>query len=322
VHLTDNSLLPSHQEPLIITAVTDLRVGSVTEPTITGKDFWKDHIQLAADCLEAGASILHLTVQDPVTGRVTSQVAHWANFMARLRREVPGLLIQLDGAARLEPRGAAQRAEWRGLDSRHMLTEIEPKPDFVTIEVYSSSTGSASAIDDNEKFISNQLIRLRRNDIQPYFLLRGIQALGLLERLVRSGRYMGPLNHCMIAAGGEHIGNNPLDWMEYLRRAPDGSTVAFQGSTPITPPLAAVTVAFGIHIRVSSPISATGASGQTPLVEQVKHVVRIARELGRTVATRDDTRRIMKTGIWFDSVEETLFILGLLPNQRGRSPNT
>ena len=36
---------------------------------------------------------------------------------------------------------------------------------------------------------------------------------------------------------------------------------------------------------------------------------------GRKVATADEARKIMKVGVWYDSVEDTLFNLGLPPNR-------
>jgi hypothetical protein len=51
-------------------------------------------------------------------------------------------------------------------------------------------------------------------------------------------------------------------------------------------------------------------------VQQVEQVVRMARELGRDVATADDARRIMKIGTWYDSVDETLAELGMSPNRK------
>lgn len=46
-------------------------------------------------------------------------------------------------------------------------------------------------------------------------------------------------------------------------------------------------------------------------------MVRIAKEIGREVATAEDARRIMKIGTWYNSPEETLFNLGLPPNRTG-----
>ena len=44
--------------------------------------------------------------------------------------------------------------------------------------------------------------------------------------------------------------------------------------------------------------------------------VGICEEFGREVATADETREILKVGVWHNSVEETLTNLGLPPNRR------
>jgi hypothetical protein len=44
--------------------------------------------------------------------------------------------------------------------------------------------------------------------------------------------------------------------------------------------------------------------------------VRICEEFGRKVATADEAREILKVGVWYNSVEETLMNLGLPPNRR------
>jgi hypothetical protein len=51
-------------------------------------------------------------------------------------------------------------------------------------------------------------------------------------------------------------------------------------------------------------------------VQQVERVVRIARELGRDIATVDGARRIMKIGTWYDCVDETLATLGMPANRK------
>jgi hypothetical protein len=43
--------------------------------------------------------------------------------------------------------------------------------------------------------------------------------------------------------------------------------------------------------------------------------VKLAEQFGRKVATADEARAIMKIGVWYDSVEETLSNLGLPPNR-------
>jgi hypothetical protein len=50
-------------------------------------------------------------------------------------------------------------------------------------------------------------------------------------------------------------------------------------------------------------------------VQAVEKNVRMAEELGRKVATAEDAHRLLKIGVWYDTVEETLFNLGLPPNR-------
>jgi hypothetical protein len=47
----------------------------------------------------------------------------------------------------------------------------------------------------------------------------------------------------------------------------------------------------------------------------VEKNIRMARELGREIATAEEARRILKIGTWYNTVEETLFNLGRPPNR-------
>ena len=51
-------------------------------------------------------------------------------------------------------------------------------------------------------------------------------------------------------------------------------------------------------------------------VAQVEQMVRMARELGRDVATAADARRILKIGTWYHTPDETLAALGMTPNRK------
>ena len=55
-------------------------------------------------------------------------------------------------------------------------------------------------------------------------------------------------------------------------------------------------------------------------LQQIAAIKTIADTLGRKIATGDDARRIMKIGTWYDTVEETLFNLGLPPNPPAGQP--
>jgi hypothetical protein len=50
-------------------------------------------------------------------------------------------------------------------------------------------------------------------------------------------------------------------------------------------------------------------------VKQVEWAVKQSEQFGRKVATADEARQIMKIGVWYETVEETLFKAGLPPNR-------
>ena len=50
-------------------------------------------------------------------------------------------------------------------------------------------------------------------------------------------------------------------------------------------------------------------------MKQVEWVVKQCEQFGRKVATGDEARKMMKLGVWYDTVKDTLFNLGLPPNR-------
>jgi uncharacterized protein (DUF849 family) len=172
--------------------------------------------------------------------------------------------------------------------------------------------------DATPEFYIEHLKRLRQNGIQPMFAMAHVHTLEAIEHLIRTGVYMGPLNHTMTAIGGAGgCGRNPFDFMEWVRRSPHGSVPTYESLWRTVPPYAAMAVALGIHMRVGIEDNLWRKPGQRMTsVEQVEQVVRIANELGRKVATADEARQILKIGTWYNSPDETLASLGLPPNRK------
>ena len=48
--------------------------------------------------------------------------------------------------------------------------------------------------------------------------------------------------------------------------------------------------------------------------------MRLSEQFGRKVAAAEEARKMMKVGVWYDSVEETLKNLGLPPNRAEGEP--
>ncbi len=71
----------------------------------------------------------------------------------------------------------------------------------------------------------------------------------------------------------------------------------------------------GLHPRCGNEDTIIGQHGQRfGSVDQVKQTVRVAKELGREIATGKEARQIYRIGTWYKDADETLAANGMLPN--------
>jgi uncharacterized protein (DUF849 family) len=341
MHFTDRSLLPENQDPLIITAAP---YGPIWMPDDVPGDIpvtWDEQVQAAVDCYDAGASILHIHVRDPKTGHISKNFDEYSAQIGRLREAVPDMVLQVGGSISFAPEGDAA-AKWQGYDTRHMLTTIDPKPDQITIAIGSTLYDPTAMLhmddvegthmadehviwqfsqmvaDSTPEFYLEHLKRLRAAGIQPCFSLGHVHQLEIIERLVRHGAYLGPVNGFYSMVGGGTVGSNPFDLMELIRRAPQQSVFAYQSMFRLVWPISAVCIALGQHVRVGVEENLWGARKGERLksVPMVQKAVRMAEELGRPVATGKEARDLLQIGIWYDNVDEALFNIGWPPNRQ------
>jgi uncharacterized protein (DUF849 family) len=341
VYFTDDALLPENQDPLIITAAP---YGPIWMPSDYPEDIpvtWDEQVQKAVDCYNAGATVLHIHVRDPKTGHISKNLQEYSDQIGRLRAAVPKMVLQVGGSISFAPEGDAA-ATWQSYDTRHMLAEINPKPDQVTIALGSTTYDMTPLLspddfvgtsmennphsfwqyaqmvaDATPEFYVEHLKRLTKNSIQPCFSLAHIHSLMILERLVRQGIYLGPVNGFYSMIGGGVQGTNPFDFMEVVRRNPHGSVFCYHTVMRHSWPLANMCIALGLHTRagIEENLWDVKKGKRLTTVQMIEKHVRMARELGRDIATGEDAHRILKIGTWYKTVEETLFNLGLPPNR-------
>ncbi|WP_244464057.1 3-keto-5-aminohexanoate cleavage protein [Bradyrhizobium japonicum] len=340
MYYTDDSILPENMAPLIITAAPfgpEWIPGDADIPVT-----WDEQVQAALDCYNAGATMLHVHVRDPATGHGSVDFEQFNYFIGRLKKAVPKMILQVGGSISFSPKSADAKAKWLDYDTRHMLTELDPKPECVTIATgttqwdimswMSADDIKGTHLENNPKvqaawagmwvdagpaFYLEHLKRLRKNRIQPYFVPAHVHQLELIERLIRAGVYMGPMNLAIAGYGGGTLGRNPYHWMEFLRQVPQGASATFWTSMRGLIPISAMAIVLGQHVRVGNEDNLWGPDKtRRTTVQQIEGAVRICKEFGRKVATAEEARQIMKIGVWYDSVEETLHNLGLPPTRK------
>ena len=137
MNFLDGHLFPENQQPLIITAAP-------YAPGWLPSDFpedipvrMEDQIQKAVDCYNAGATVLHLHVRE-LDGKGSKRLSKFNELVAGVRKAVPEMIIQVGGSISFAPEDEGQAAKWLSDDTRHMLAELQPVPDQVTVTVNTS----------------------------------------------------------------------------------------------------------------------------------------------------------------------------------------
>ncbi|MEY4473308.1 MAG: hypothetical protein RL671_1612, partial [Pseudomonadota bacterium] len=134
MHFLDDSLLPENQEKLVIQVAP---YGPQWLPGDFPEDIpvtMADQVQKAVDCYNAGATVLHLHCRE-ADGSGSKRLSLFNEMIDRIRTACPDMLIQVGGSISFAPEGEGAEAKWLSDDTRHMLAELTPKPDQVTIAI-------------------------------------------------------------------------------------------------------------------------------------------------------------------------------------------
>ena len=168
-------------------------------------------------------------------------------------------------------------------------------------------------------WLEEHVKRLSANGIQSHFQLGHIAQLDTLERMMRRGKYKGPLILTWVAIGGGFDAPNPYTMMNFIRQVPDGAVLTLESSFRHVLPLNMMAIAMGLHVRCGNEDNLwyqRKSNNKMSSVEQVEQLVRISREFGREIATGKEAKRIYRIGEFYDSADETLARNGFAPNRK------
>ena len=153
-----------------------------------------EQVQKAVDCYNAGATLLHVHVRE-ADGKGSKRLSMFNELLARLRDAVPDMILQIGGSISFAPETESEEAQWLSDDTRHMLADLTPKPDQVTIAINTNqmnicelltaddvaNTSLANpayqqayremTIPSGPGFVEEHLLRLQAKGIQPLFML-------------------------------------------------------------------------------------------------------------------------------------------------------
>ena len=342
MNFLDGHLFPENQPPLVITAAP-------YAPGWLPSDFPEDipvtmeaQIQKAVDCYNAGATVLHLHVRE-LDGKGSKRLSKFNELIAGVRKAVPEMIIQVGGSISFAPESDGQAAKWLSDDTRHMLAELDPVPDQVTVTVNTSQMNVTDHAEDadflgtsrqnqrlfdtykdmvvpaNPLWVEEHVRRLSAAGIQSAFQCYNTNSFESVERLMRRGFYKGPLCMNWVAIGGGMDTPNVYSLGNFLRGVPDGAVVTLESNVRNVLPVNMWAIAMGLHVRCGTEdgIWNQRRTARQGSVAQIEQLVRIAREFGRDIATAHEARQLCKIGVFYDTVEETLAASGFAPNRNG-----
>jgi uncharacterized protein (DUF849 family) len=342
MNFLDGALHPENQDKLVITAAP---YGPEWLPSDFPEDIavsMDDQVQKAVDCYNAGATVLHVHVRE-ADGKGSKRLSKFNELLARLRVAVPDMVLQVGGSISFAPETEGDKAKWLSDDTRHMLAELSPTPDQVTVTVNTAQMNIFEQMDPRDyagtslgepalheafremivpagpTWAEEHVKRLSAKGIQSAFQFYNINSYETVERMIRRGVYKGPLVANWVAIGGGMDAPNIYNLANFLRAMPDQVALTLESSMLNTLPVNMMAIAMGLHVRcgIEDNLWSQDRKSKMGTVKQIEQLVRISREFGRDIANGKEAKKILQIGTFYDSIEETLAKNGFAPNRPG-----
>jgi uncharacterized protein (DUF849 family) len=341
MHFQDGALFPENMEKLVITVAP---YGPEWMPADYPEDIpvsMDEHVQKAVDCYNAGATVLHVHVRE-ADGKGSKRLSMFNDLLARLRVAVPHMILQVGGSISFAPEeGEGKIAKWLSDDTRHMLADLKPAPDQVTLAINTnqmnimeqmcpSDIAGTSLAEQNTyrayremtipagpEWVEEHIRRLSASGIQTHFQLANITQIETVERMMRRGVCNVPLILTWVAIGGGFDQPNIYNLANFVRAVPDGAVLTLETSMLNVLPVNMMAIALGLHVRcgIEDNLWTQDRKSKMSSVRQVEQLVRIAREFGRDVADGKEAKRIYRIGEFYKNADETLARNGFAPNR-------
>jgi uncharacterized protein (DUF849 family) len=341
MNFMDGANFPENQEKLVITAAP---YGPEWIPADFPEDIpvsMDEHVQKAVDCYNAGATVLHTHVRE-LDGKGSKRLSMYNELLARLKDAVPDMILQVGGSISFAPEGEGADAKWLSDDTRHMLAELTPTPDQVTIAINTNQMNIVEQMVDADiagtslaepmlyqayremtipagpEWVEEHIRRLSEKGIQTHFQLANITQLETVERMMRRGTCNVPLILTWVAIGGGFDAPNIYNLANFVRATPDGAVLTLESSMLNVLPMNMMAMAMGLHVRCGNEdnIWNQRRTAKMGSIAQIEQLVRMSLDFGRDIANGEEARRIYRIGEFYKSADETLAKNGFAPNRK------
>jgi len=231
---------------------------------------------------EAGASIIHLHVRED-DGISTQAEARFAACMAEIKRLCPDVIIQPSTG------GAV------GMSNAERIQPVNLHPEMATLDCGTCNFGGDDVFVNTENTIKEFGEKMIELGIKPEVEVFDKGMIDAAIRLNKQGYIKSPMHFNFVMGVNGGISATPRDFIFMQGSIPPGSTFTASGIGRAQFPMAVMAIISGGHVRVGFEDNVYISKGVLAKSngELVEKVVRLAKELGREIATPAEARAIL-----------------------------
>ncbi|SEF93989.1 3-keto-5-aminohexanoate cleavage enzyme [Caloramator fervidus] len=268
-------------EKLIITAA--ICGAEVTKKHNPNVPYTVEEIAKEAEAAyKAGASIIHLHVRYD-DGTPTQDIERFKVCIEAIKERCPDVIIQPSTG------GAV------GMTNEERLQPIYLKPEMATLDCGTLNFGGDDIFVNTENTIIYFAQKMNELGIKPELEVFDKGMIDMALRLHKKGYIKAPLHFNFVMGVNGGISGEPRDLLFMVESIPKDATWTVTGIGRYEIPLATMAIIMGGHVRVGFEDNVYISKGVLAKSngELVEKVVRIAKELGREIATPDEARQIL-----------------------------
>lgn len=270
--------------PLIITcAITGAETTKDQQPSLPITP--EEQAQAAADCVNAGASIIHLHVREN-DGTPSQRVERFSEAITAIRQRAPEVLIQISTGGAI------------GESIENRAKPLSLKPEMASLNLGTMNFGD-DVFFNHPKDITALAHKMREHSVMPELEIYEAGMLEFAFTLLKKGILKEPL-HFQFVLGVPGGMSGDLRHLMHLvalleSRLGSGTHWGVAGIGRHQLPLAVHAMILGGHVRVGFEDNVYYRKGELAKsnAQLVERVVRIAKELDRPVATPAQARKIL-----------------------------
>lgn len=268
-------------EKLIVTAA--ICGAEVTKAQNQAVPYTVEEIGIEAEkAYKAGAAIIHLHVRED-DGTPTQSRDRFEACIAEIKRRCPDVIVQPSTG------GAV------GMSNAERLQPVDLAPEMATLDCGTCNFGGDEVFVNTENTIKEFGEKMIQLNVKPEIEVFDKGMIDMAIRLHKKGYIKAPMHFNFVMGVNGGISADLRDFVFMRGSIPAGSTYTVSGIGRNEFPLAVMSIIDGGHVRVGFEDNVYLSKGVMAKsnAELVEKVIRLAKELGREIATPAEARAIL-----------------------------